>query len=224
MSSNLNLHTSIAKAYRGPTFNELYWPHQDFGDWGEYEGNPDLGPESTVAYETGLRYLDSGFKGELNLFKRDVDYLIDWSAGLDGVNRPYNINSAEIKGVEMILTRQLTDDFTVDFDYTYLDARDKETDKQLNDRPYHTANVSFSYDQEKFNANLSGKLVGERQDGSTQNMLPSYFVVDFNTSKEINNDLELILEINNLFDKDYEASDGYPMPGRNYMLKLNKKF
>nr|WP_239559241.1 TonB-dependent receptor [Sporohalobacter salinus] len=222
ISSNLNFHTSIGEAYRAPTFNELYWPYMDYGSYGIYEGNPDLDPETATAYETGLRYSDEDLKGEINLFKKDVDDLIKFDQGSDGVNRPYNVNSAEITGVELILSKKLTSNYSTDFNYTYLDARNEETDERLDDKPYHTANLGLNYYQNDIEINLDGKLVSGRYKNG--NDFPSYFVTDLKLSKELEKNTKVALEMNNLFDRDYQVLDGYPMPGRNVMINLSREF
>lgn len=57
--------------------------------------------------------------------------------------------------------------------------------------------------------------------------LDNYTVCDLNFSKNIKvteRDYKVKLAVNNLFDQDYQVNDGYPMPGRNFMLNLSTKF
>ncbi|TDX52998.1 TonB-dependent receptor plug domain-containing protein [Orenia marismortui] len=214
INSKLNLHVSVGEAYRTPTYNDLYWPADDYT-----EGNPDLEPETALAYETGLRYLDNNFKGELNLFKRDVNDLINWAPGNDGIYRPSNINTAKVSGLELILTKYLTDNLATDFNYTYLDARDKKTDQRLDYRNYHSLNLGLNYSGKQISGSLNSQLVAGRAEE-----LPSYFVVDAKLNNKIKENLELSLGINNLFDREYQVNKGYPMLERNYMLTVSKKF
>ena len=46
----LKFHTLLAKSFRAPTFNDLYWNQPDFG----LQGDPSLGPEKAVSYEAGV--------------------------------------------------------------------------------------------------------------------------------------------------------------------------
>ncbi|SJZ36122.1 TonB-dependent receptor plug domain-containing protein [Selenihalanaerobacter shriftii] len=223
ISSKLNLHTSVGKAYRTPTFNELYWPYQDFGSWGIYEGNPDLDTESITAYETGLRYLNDNFKGEVNLFKKDADNLINWNEGNDGIKRPYNVDEADIKGVELILTKQLSKNIFTDFNYTYLDVRDGKG-QRLDYKPYHTANIGLNYNKNEVNVSLSGEFIGSRYYSDGDYILPSYFIADLKLSKLLTKNAEVSLEINNLFDRNYEVIEEFSMPGRNVMIELSREF
>ncbi|GAB6137057.1 TonB-dependent receptor plug domain-containing protein [Halanaerobaculum tunisiense] len=241
VDSNLNLHFSAGEAYRTPTFNDLYWPYSksfidsDFYSsvtedyWAIMKGNPNLEPESSKAYEVGVRYLDQDIKGELNLFRKDMDNLIDWETEyIDDdpvykeITKPKNINSAKISGIELILNKELTSQFSADFNYTYLDAKDEKTDEQLNYKPYHTANLGLNYNQGDINLNLDGKLVSGRYANGED--LPSYFVADLKLSKMLTENADVSLKINNLLDRNYEVRADYPMPGRNVMLSLSKEF
>ncbi|HXZ37204.1 MAG TPA: TonB-dependent receptor, partial [Thermodesulfobacteriota bacterium] len=77
------LRASVARSYRAPTFNDLYWPASAFT-----AGNPNLQPEKAWSYELG------GEKrfGNLAIFKvagfyREVTDLIRWAPGTDFVWR-----------------------------------------------------------------------------------------------------------------------------------------
>ncbi|GAB6100481.1 siderophore amonabactin TonB-dependent receptor [Halanaerocella petrolearia] len=217
INNKLNLHTSIGKAYKTPTFNDLYWPATTYT-----EGNPDLESETAVAYEMGSRYLDNKNEFSFNYFKRDVEDLIDWSPGKDGKYRPYNINSAKIKGIELNFTRQLIKSISTSLNYTYLDARNTISKERLDNKPYHTANFDIVYDNQEISTILNGRLIDGRPDN-----LPAYFVMDAKASKNItinNQELKVELEVNNLLNREYQVKAGYPMPERNYMLEVTKKF
>jgi outer membrane receptor for ferrienterochelin and colicins len=219
INSKLNLHASVGKAYRAPTFDELYGSYP--GSLWAWYGNPDLNPETSKNYEVGMKYLDTSAKVELNLFKRDVEDMINgnYFDGDKGYSTAVNIDSAEISGVEVILVKYLTKKTSTDLNYTYLDARDKETDERLTYRDYHNLNLGLNYNTEEISGSLNGKLVAGRSDD-----LPSYFIVDVKLNKKIKKDIELSLELNNLFDKGYQINNGYPMPERNYILKVSTKF
>ncbi|MFZ4428588.1 MAG: TonB-dependent receptor [Saprospiraceae bacterium] len=59
--------------FRVPTFTDLYY--QDPGNI----GNPDLRPESALAFEAGLKYLRPGLLASAAFFNRRSEDLIDWT-------------------------------------------------------------------------------------------------------------------------------------------------
>ena len=223
INPQIKWHTSIGEAYVTPNFNDLYW---------QPGGNPDLEPESAIAYETGVRFKNSVLSGEINYFKKDVDNLIAWDNAKD---ESYNINQAETSGVELILKQYITQQLSFDFNYTYLDARNAKSDKRLEDKPYHKANLDFIYDTTEITAVLSGEYTGKRDssywDPTTfsvkESVLPSNLIVDAKISKNFvikGQEINLNLKVNNLFDKEYEVIEKYPMPEQNYMLSTEIKF
>ena len=48
-NENIKLHGLIARSFRPPTFNDLYWPNVGWGI-----GNPDLNPEKGITGEVGF--------------------------------------------------------------------------------------------------------------------------------------------------------------------------
>lgn len=90
------LKANAGTAFRAPSFDDLFWPAGAFA-----EGNPDLLPERSFAWDLGLAV--SPFR-ELSLeaayFDRAVRDLIVWNPGPGGKWRPSNLSEARIRGVE----------------------------------------------------------------------------------------------------------------------------
>ncbi len=216
INKNTNLHLSAGKAYRTPTFNDLYWPADMFS-----EGNPDLKAETAVAYEAGIVNLKGDMKTELNIFNKDVDDMINWAAGDDFIYRPYNVNNAIIKGVEFALAKQLISNFSFNINYTYLDAKDEVTEEQLKDK--HNANLGIKYSENNLELNMDARYV----DGRINDM-EGYTVLDAHVAKVFKiqgRNVKLALSINNLLNnEEYQINEGYPMPGRNYVMEVSTKF
>ena len=223
ISKGLNWHLSVGEAYVTPTFTELYW-----GKW----SNPDLKPESAVAYETGVRFKNNFITGEVNYFKKDVNNFIAWD---DAKEESYNIDKVNTSGIELILDKRLNKRLSANLNYTYTDARDDKTEERLEDKPYHKANLDLTYEREDLNLLLSGKYTGERESSywdpntfkTVETTLPSHFIVDLKVSNDFEikeQKVNLSFGINNLFDKDYAVIEKYPMPERNYMLSTELKF
>ncbi|MCK4258633.1 MAG: TonB-dependent receptor [Halanaerobiales bacterium] len=217
INPNMNIRFSVGKAYRTPTFNDLYWPSDGFT-----EGNPDLNSETAVSYEVGGRYINDSYKVELIYFNKDVKDLINWTMDNDFVYRPHNINSAKINGMEVGLTGTIVENLEAGLSYLYLKAKDADTDERLNYRPLHTVNIDFTYATNFIDFGLNGKLVSDRT-----NDLKDYVTLDGKISKNIvvsGYNLDIALSIINILDKEYEVLVGYPMPGRSINLEIGSKF
>jgi len=82
--------------------------------------------------------------------------------------------------------------------------------------------LRFAYSlTKKSKLSLSGNLMAGRKD------MPSHFILNTGIKFPLNireQPFSVNFSINNLFDKDYEVVDGYPMPGRNFMVNLSTKF
>jgi len=215
VSANLNFNLSYAESYRVPTFMDLY---------GNY-GNENLHPEKMKSYDLGFKYLNQNCSRELSIFYKDGEEYI----GYNDLFELVNIDSVEIKGFEIITDRKLTDAFSIGFNYTYLDAKDVASDEQLVDMPYHKANLSLKYNTKNGKIILNNRFVGERRDIVNEYPYPveissSYFISDLKFSNTLNDNLSLSVEINNIFDKNYQVINDYTMPGRNFMVNVSTKF
>ncbi|WP_027339288.1 TonB-dependent receptor plug domain-containing protein [Halonatronum saccharophilum] len=212
LNSNLSWYSSVGKAYRAPTFDDLYWPDS---------GNPDLNSEISKSYESGLRYIGDKTKLDFGVFYSHMDDMIAWVPNPTDENpwrwTPDNIDSAKIKGIELSFDKDLSGSLYSNFNYTYLDARDGDKERLAN-RPYHRANLGLSYNNKGTIVNLSNRLVVGRKD------LPSYYLADFKILRELTSNAEIFFGVNNLFDREYEVQAGYPMPERNYKVELIKRF
>lgn len=209
INSNLNLFVSAGKAYRTPTFNKLYWPHYS---------NPDLKPETAIAYETGLRYYKNNLYSEISCFYRDVKDLITSSPDTNWI--PYNVDKAKTAGLELTINKNIYKNLELNLNYTYLDSRDKKTDEKM--AASHNGNLGLAYNLNGFKFSINDQLVVDREGD-----LEDYSIANIKVSKDLtlkNSELKLALGINNLFDEDYQINDGYPMPGRNYTAEVSTTF
>ena len=216
VNSKVNFHASIEESYAAPSLINLAY-------------NESLEPESVIAYEAGMKFREQNINCALNYFKKDIDDLISW----DNENeRTYNIATTEVSGVELILAKKITENLATDFNYTYLDAVNAKTGEKLDYKPHHKVNLNLNYSTEELTVALNNQFVGERAGkryppfpaSPEDTTMGSYFVSDLKVTKNIKQDLKVTLEVNNLFDKEYEVVEDYPMPGRNYMLNTEIKF
>ena len=93
LNENMNLFTSGGKAFRAPTFNNLYYD-SDF-----LMGNPDLKPETGVTYEAGLKYDLNTFRLRIACFYMAYEDKIEIDKALEPQTY-YNAGKYESLGVE----------------------------------------------------------------------------------------------------------------------------
>jgi outer membrane cobalamin receptor len=226
LHNEVSFHASIGRAYRAPTYDDLYWPED-----GYVGGNPALLPETAWAYEAGLRFISEkgDSQAELNIFRKDVSQLINWAADSNEVWRPSNIGSARVDGVEILLKKEFNENFMGNLNYTYLDAKDLETDRQL--KPNHKYGFGLTYFsqvgvyEDDFIVDLDGYVVAGRPDD-----LENYYLFDANISrdftlnKENNRKIKLNFSIKNLLDQQPELVIGYPIQSRTFMVGISTEF
>ena len=84
-SEAIDLRFSGGRSYRAPTFNELYWPYEDFGGGYSYQGNPNLKPEVAWSGEVGLDFHPGAFSLSANASARYVSDLIEDSTDSNSI-------------------------------------------------------------------------------------------------------------------------------------------
>lgn len=203
------LHGLVAKAFRAPTFNDLYWPRG-----GGLEGNPNLKPELALSRELGVSfYLFNKMEGDITYFRNRFKDLIEWAVDNTGSWRPSNISTALTKGIEADFTYRLNKSFKLNVNYTRMIAKNTSTDRWLPYRPKHQYKAKVSYDLGKnFSVYLTARYLSDRYTGVYTPKLKSYFVMDGNISYKITDKMKVELTVNNILDQDYEEQVGYPMP------------
>jgi len=221
------LRVSYGETYSFPSAEQL------FGS----SGNPDLKPEKSKNYEVGLKHeFDSSLNGDIAIFKNDIADKIN---RINKASLYENLESANIKGIELELDKKFTEKLNGFVNYTYLDASATNysgTVTELTYTPKHHINYGLNYEADKgYRFNLTGHWVDKRytadsvgsdtRSGSTvYSHLPSYNVVDLKISRQINKQQDWYVTVYNIFNKHYEEELFYPDPGTWVMIGTNYKF
>ncbi len=223
---------NVGQSYRAPTFNDLYWPRDNFT-----VGNPELKPENSTDYDFGLMVQDSRL-GELALgftyFSNKIEDLIIWQMGASGLWSPFNIGKASISGMEMNAGFSLWKDVArVSWNYTYLNPRNKsprlnEYNKILPYRSRHTHNASLHLTGYGLNGIVHVTHTGKRYSTTANTKsLPAHETLDFLLSYRIPfsfASVDATFELKNMTGSNYEIMEGFPMPGREVRISLNVAF
>ena len=212
LPGEFRIRASVARSYRAPTFNDLYWPANAF-----VAGNPNLQPEKAWSYELG------GEKkfGDLAVFKvagfyRDVTDLIRWAPGTDFVWRPTNVQTAHIWGGETELIFYPWKGLTIPLNYSYLDPRDESTGEPITNKPKHIINAGVDYVTPfGLKSSLKGRYV-QYYVNNTSTLNRDYFVLDARLAYEFKIYQKFkgegFVSLTNALNRDYQINEGYPMP------------
>ncbi|MDI5830223.1 TonB-dependent receptor [Shewanella xiamenensis] len=212
--------------------------------------NTDREDSESVSNDLGMRFkaFDDQMLASLVFFKSsrtNVPYNNpDYNAGVSGAEVPvyFYDGSEDTKGVELDLNAHLNDQWRVNFNGMYQDARDKQNPNSLtyNSRqkgvPYVTASAWVTYGADWFalsspiELSLGAKYVDDRSTHSTDfgipdGYVPSYTLVDSAISYATDS-WKLQLNINNLFNKDYYSKAMFlgGMPGEERNVKLQYSY
>ncbi|CAM1340796.1 TonB-dependent receptor domain-containing protein [Tenacibaculum aestuarii] len=218
-----------SKNYRVPTYNDLFWPGQ---------GNENLIPETSIQGEVGLGYSNKGLNFDMGAYMINTEDKIVWTPSGDpnrpGVWTPINLNETQNKGIEASLSYKVQIGeykFNASSNYSYVLAKDSETDKYLTFVPKHLLNSNLSVNYKKvnlFTQSLFNGAVYTTEDNSNDLIVPSFFIVNVGTEYEIlqtqKKQLLLGIKVNNVLGEKYMVMPRRPMPQRNFNININYKF
>lgn len=184
--------------------------------------NPNLKPEESKQWETGLEGLTGPLDWRLSAYRYEIQNLIDYKN-----NQYINVKSATIKGVEWtgnITTGPVDHHLTLQ----YIDPRDDQTDKVLYRRAKQQVKYELTGQVADLGWNVMYQYLGERYDNDYDNgrdvKMGGVSLWDIGLSYPVTSHLTVRGKIANLFDKDYETVYGYQTAGREYTLSGSYTF
>ncbi len=215
LSRTTSIKGSIARSYRAPSFNDLYWPEDAFA-----EGNPDLKPETGYSIDFGLSVVKENILYDLFWFTRYIKDVILWQPGEDDIWRPLNYGQGFYPGIESQLTISFLNYFSFTLNYTLLytfalsGSYAFEDNKRLPSIPVHAVDTGFSYHRNKNNLSVNTHYQSLRyHEIENRSYLPSYFLVNIHYKRILTDHFSLLFSFDNVFNESYESMSNYPMPG-----------
>jgi len=220
---------NVGKNYRYPTFNELYWAQG---------GNTALVAESGWSHEANFNAILKDLKINFTAYYGNIDNWIQWTPAETGYWTAQNLKKVRKQGVETVLTYRLSNyksnKFTFLFLYTYTQATNQETTnpldqslgKQLIYVPLHQGKFSVQYrdSKDRFHSEITQLLVGQRFVTSDNSQsLPAYALTNLSAAYTFplkKHKLTTILQLNNIFNTQYQTIAQRPMMGRNYGFRV----
>lgn len=229
----------LGRAFRAPTFNDLYWPRS---------GNLSLKPEVGWTAQIGFDLRDFS----LTFFFRRVKDLIAWLPDTGGLWRPTNVNREEAKGLEWRGRAKIIDGifFSLSGEMKKADIIRKEMvyrdsfahiKRRTPFLPQIKLSPALLFAYSNTNLHLEGNFTGDKvnyypADDSLpkvymkEKRLPPYFLLGIRLKQKIGERFLLIFKIENIFDVAYAEVFGnkisdrdYPRPGRIFFLGMEVK-
>lgn len=227
LNDNFKIHGLYGRSFRVPTFNDLYWPREDWGIFGGVEGNLDLKEEQAQSFEFGIStYFFKALWTDVTYFRTLADDLIIWNVDDTMWWRPQNLNSAILQGVELNSDFIIWRKIKANVNYSYLYAKNKDTKNWLIYRPQHQCKVNLNYKTDNdWTFDWAYRYVSKRYTvDNNQGSLTDYWVVDASLGKKFLDSWEVQLSGKNIFDHDYEEESGYFMPGPQVLTSVKCEF
>ncbi len=232
---NFTIRAFYKRIFRMPTLNDLYYT---------FIGNKYLKPEFTTQYDVGATWEKSWTKG----FLRNIDCTFD--AYYNEVENKIiampasnqfqwtmvNLGLVQIRGIDAAAGTQLAlgpVSANVRITYTFQKAQDFTDPSspwyggQIPYIPWHSGSVITGIDWKGWHLNYSFIYTGERYEAVAnipENHAQPWYTSDLSLSRAFalgTHQLKGTLEVNNIFNQQYEVVQCYPMPGTNFRLILS---
>lgn len=225
---NTLLKVNVAATYRLPTFNDLYWKNG---------GNLNLQSEQGWGADLAINHIKKikafAFDYTISLFYKTTENYIQWIPINSAIFSPINIGNVNARGIEILAKNAVSFNknnlFQLNYIGSFLQAIDTKTELQLifTPRIKHVLNIIYNHKNLtiKYNHTYTG-VSFTKSDLSEWNN--DFEIGNLSLSKTITfknqNDLNIQLGINNIWNKSYQVMPDRPMPLQNFQLTLQYPF
>ncbi len=216
---DVTLRGSLAKGFRAPSLDERFGDYSAFG----FVGNPNLNPEESLSFDLGLeRRFANGASFSATLFRLEIDNLVASNSTFSSlVNLP---GTSVRQGVELEGRWPVTAALTLTGAYTYTDAT-RPDGTRLGFVPRHDVTLAAEAKiGDRTRAEVSLQHAADRLNDFGTAPMPDYTVVNAQVTYDLGDATELYLRAENLFDADYQLSEGYGTAGQSFYVGLRKSF
>lgn len=226
---------SFGTGFRAPTPAEVFTT-SDVGVGITVKENLNLKPETSISFETGLKYLPSrNFNFDLALFHTNYDNFIEPQFTSASEIQFVNIIEAKIEGFEIVSDVYIIpDELKISVGYTYMYAVDTKLKKPLKYRPRHLLYTSAEYKPAPFEFKVDFRFWSRVQEIDNQivelGLVPDgelrvpVYILDLRGGYNFsigNYPLNLFVSAKNVLNYNYIEFIGNLRPIRNYSLGLN---
>ncbi|MDR2291989.1 MAG: TonB-dependent receptor plug domain-containing protein [Prevotellaceae bacterium] len=230
---NIKLKASVAKNYRYPTLNDLYFMPG---------GNDSLNSETGYTYDGGIEFTLSNkkanLKGEITAFNSNIKNWIVWLPNFKGFWTPSNVKKVNSYGVEFKLKTMVDIDknwkFASDGNFAWtrsinqddpVNWADESIGKQLVYIPEFSAAITTKLSWKTWMFTYKWIYYSERfttsnnEKNTKTGRLGAFFMNDVSLEKNMQFSwakIAIKILVNNIFDEEYQSVLSRPMAGRNF--------
>ena len=207
LSSRVKLRASASRAFRVPTYTDLYY--EDPAN----AGNPNLRPERAWTYEGGLDWLPSTrVHGDLTVFqRRERDGIDYWRANPNGLWQALNIDNLDFTGAEAAIGYTPVRGQSLDFRYSFLHGAEDSV-------PVGATKYTFNYPVQSgvaaWQAALGGGVVFRTRIGILKRLERDPYGLWDIYAAETRGRVHPFLQLTNVTNASYQEIQGVAMPGR----------
>jgi len=207
-----------------------------------YRGNPDLKPERTRSFETGVEQrlaanrMRVEVNGFYNSFRNQIDLLTTDFNTFDASY--FNIGRSQAWGIEHLVELRPDQPWRISGGYTYLNTRILESaapfhpvlraGSRLLRRPTHSGFLTAGWYRSRWSLGARAVFIGNRTDndfyGLSLTEVDGYSRVDVNGSVRISKQAEFYAVIQNLLNSEYSEALGYPALKLNFRSGVRVRF
>lgn len=221
-SDSASLYASIAEKSRLPTLKDRYSQRL-----GSYIENPFLQPETTLNYEIGI----VGTRGDTHrfeaaIFRSDIADKIQTVADVSGtLDQMQNVGKVRLQGAEFSAKGDIAPWLTLGGNYTLVDADNlSNPGTRITDLPRHKVILQASMRPAPVLELTTLAEHNSRRWASNTTRLGDNTTVSFKAAWTPVKPLSIEAGVNNLADRNYELSDGFPAAGRMWFTNINYAF
>jgi iron complex outermembrane receptor protein len=214
-----------------PTFGQLYQPSH--GTIDQARGNPDLNEEKIWSYDAGIKYEQPKKHSlQVSLFRADTADPIVYERGEDLIYRPLNDGRSWRHGVELTAKYIFGFGLNVDGDVVVQDSEIEDTGCELPYTPRFKAKLTLFHTLKDPGTRLETTLrYRSKQYSEAGNIeaesIDEYVTADLKVTQPFTIKsvaMEWFVNVENLFDVEYQVHYGYPDDGIRFLSGLNVTF
>jgi iron complex outermembrane receptor protein len=223
-----NVHLGLSLMTMFPTTLDLFGDALRSDPNYEVLPNPDLKEEKSANVDIGARFLlpESGVSFDVSVFYNKISNLIKAVNLTDSTEQSMNLESARNIGMELTAQYKVLNILTAYLSYSLLDAKNTSSNRKSDHLAYlpeHQLKLFAScIPYKEFGGDVTVTYVAKRYFdlSGIWNSLNAYWLVDVSVSSEFLDGLSLYGKIYNILDENYQVANGFPQPGREFIIGL----